>query len=289
MTTIDFKALAQRAKETGPDLTKAQSGGGDYVPPVEGATRLRFVGYIEQGIHTSVWQGNAKVKPRAHFIFELSGPKHPPREHEGKKYPQLISFDEVVGRHEKNGYMKLFAKMSVDTPGATNFVELLGNAYRGTVSHSKSKDGKKTYANLKSDSVYNINSTSYEDPDSGELRKVKVDEAITPLKVFLWDYADLAQWDALFIDGKYDDGGSKNKFQEKIKAAENIVGSPIFEALVEANREEELTPAPKGTGPAEDEQPDEDAPAKPEAPAKAAPVKNALAEDDGADPLAAMG
>ena len=107
-----IKALAQAVKDTGPDLTQAQSGGGDYTPPAEGATRLRFVGYYEKGIHTTVYNGAQKTKPRAIFVFELSGPKHPPREHEGKLYPQTIRFTEVVGRHEKNGYMKLFSAMS---------------------------------------------------------------------------------------------------------------------------------------------------------------------------------
>lgn len=276
--------LAQAAKETGPDLTQAQTGGGDYTPPAEGATRLRFVGYVEKGIHTTQWNGNPKTKPRAIFTFELSGPKHPPREHEGKVYPQLIKFTEVVGRHEKNGYMKLFKKMAAEYPNVTNFIELLGKSFLGTVVHSKSKDGKKTFANLRNGDGYTIKGTSYEHPETNELHNVEVAPAITPIQVFLWDFSDLTDWDALFIDGTYDDGGSKNRIQEDIKAAENWVGSPVFNLLVEAGREEETHPAPKRGKSEDEDEGGEDGDSTP--PPKAQP-KTELAKDE-ADPLGDM-
>lgn len=292
---IDFKALATRVKETGPDLTKASSGGGDYVPPKEGPTRLRFVGYIEKGIHTTQWKGTPKVKPRAEFIFELSGPNHPPREFEGKKIPTLVGFTEVVGRHTKNGYMKLFKLMAQDNPEATNFVELLGNAYRGEIVHgANAKNPDRPYINLKKDQSYTLQSVRYIDPEDGvTVKTVKVDEPLSPIRAFLWDYADLEQWDSIFIDGTYDNGDSKNKYQEKIKLAENIVGSPIYEALVAAGREAELVPAPKVAK--DDEQEDGDEPEKAPSAASngtkttvtATPPKAALA-DDGADPLAGV-
>lgn len=296
---VDIKAkiaaLAATVKETGADLTKAQTGG-DYVPPAAGPTRLRFIGYIEVGIHTTESpKFGKKTKPRAYFGFELSGPKHPPKVLEdGRKIPHVVWLKEIIGRHEKNGYMKLFKAMSKDNPGATNFVELLGNAYRAKVVHSASADGKRTYVNLKeNDKGYTIESPTFEDPETGEPRTLAVDEPINPLKVFLWDYADLEQWDDIFIDGQYDDGASKNRYQEEIKRAENIAGSPIYELLVEAGREAELVPAPKGTKQGDGEAPDEDdektavkAAAKG---GKATPAKSELdAASDDADPLAGV-
>jgi len=296
--TIDFKALAKQVKDTGPDLTKASAGGGDYVPPKPGPTRLRFVGYIEQGTHTTQWKGTPKTKPRAEFIFELSGPNHPPREFEGKKIPVLVSFKEVVGRHIKNGYMKLFKIMAQDTPEATNFVELLGNAYRGEIVHGENKNNPdRPYINLKKEGSYTLQSVNYIDPEDGvTVKTVKVDEPLSQMRVFLWDYADLAQWDSIHIEGTYDNGDSKNKYQEKIKIAENLTGSAIYEALVAAGREAELVPAPK-VAKEDDQEGDDDEPEKAaggakkadKKPSAAQPTKTALgAADDGADPLAGV-
>ena len=63
-------------------------------------------------------------------------------------------------------------------------------------------------------------------------------------------------WDSIYIDGtgpdKLDDegniireGGSKNKYQEKIKAAENFAGSPIDELLNGGSLKTDADVAPK--------------------------------------------
>lgn len=291
-----IKALQKELAKEGKDLNKPQAGG-EYAPPATGPVRLRFVEYIEVGVHTTKFKGAPKTKPRAFFGFELSGPKHPPKVLEdGRVIPQMIRFKEVKGDHPKNGYIKLFKIMAVDRPDAKNFVDLLGEAYRGLVSHyefQRADGGKGVIAQLKDDAGYHIASTIYEDPESGESKQVKVDEPVSELKVFLWDYADTEQWDDLFVDGTYDDGSSKNKMQELIKAAENFEGSAIWDALTEAGREDELVPAPKGNRegkPAQEEEQeegDEAAPTKAtkpaarKAPAKAAEPPPAAAKSKG--------
>jgi len=276
-----IKALAAEAAKTGPDLNK-QTAGGDFKPPAAGQTRLRFTSYIETGVHTTrSAQWGDKTKGRAHFTFELSGPKHPPKKLEdGRLIPETISFKLATGQHKKNDYSKLFKIMAADYPGVKNFAQLLGEAFRGEVVHRsyKKRDGSDgVAAELKNEAGFTIKGVSYEDPETGEARKVKVDEPISPIRVFLWDYADLDQWDSIFIDGTFDDGNTKNKLQEEIKVAENLGGSAIEEALTEAGREAELVPAPKkdvaageaeGTTDASDGDAD-DADPEPEAPAKA--------------------
>lgn len=289
-----IKALAAAAKATGPDLTKESTGGGDFKLPDEGVCRLRFVGYREIGIHTTEWNKVKKTKPRAWFEFEVSGPKHPPIvTGDGRTLPQTIRFKEVIGQHAKNGYMKLFKKMTADTPDATNFVELLGNAYRGKIIHSEKKEGKRQYANLKDDAGYTITSTKYEDPDSGELREVQVAPVLGEISAFLWEYSDLSDWDALYVDGTYDDGASKNSKQNEIKRAENWVGSPVYDLLIEAGREADTVPAAlteREKTAATEEDGDEEkptkAPAKVEAPKVAQSALETAADD--ADPLAGM-
>lgn len=240
-----IKALAAQQAATGRDVSV--QGGGDFEAPAAGVTRLRFIEYIELGVHTKESRlYGPKTKPRAQFGFELSGPRHPPKVFEGVEYPHIIRFEEVIGYTGKNAYSKLFAIMSADHPGAKNFAELLGNEYLGTVVHREWEAGgkKRISAELKNANGYQIRSTTYEDQATGQPVTIAVDEPRSPLKVFLWDLADTEQWDDVFIDGTFDDGNTKNKVQEKIKAAENFVGSAIYEALIEAGREAELEPAP---------------------------------------------
>lgn len=259
---VDLTKLAAKAKETGADLTKPTQGGGeDFAPPAAGACRLRFVGYVEIGNHESSYKGVKKQKPRCILIFELSGPKHQPVEADGKKVPHLIMIRETVGTNEKSNYIKLFKLMNT-TGTATNFIELLGQAYRGTVVHEP-KDAKnpkpnEVYARLRNDAGYTILPPTYEDPETGEPRTVAVAEPISPLRALLWDLADLEQWDSLRLPG------DNQWIQETIRKALNFKGSAIYSALVEGGRTDDLKPPvakqnePKGEAPGSDEPPAED-------------------------------
>lgn len=291
------KALAEQVAATGKDLNNAQSGGGDYEPPAEGACRVRLVGYVELGVHTEISrQYGKKTKPRCELTFELSGPKHQPKDIDGTLYPHRIVIRETIGYNEKNGYMKLFKLLNTDGT-AKSFADLIGQPFRATVVHRKYKgnDGKERIApQLKNTTGYTFQPPTYEDPETNELKTVRVDPAISPIRALLWDYADLDQWDSIFIDGQYDDGGSKNKLQLKIVSAENFEGSPIHRALVEGKRAIPV-PTAKDAGGGEDADGgdgdgDGDAPAEaPAAPPAAAKGKGkpTPAKSD-ADPLAGV-
>lgn len=291
MSKLSFKSikagLAQEIADTGPDLNKTGGGGGEYVPPAEGVTRLRLVGYIETGVHTTNSpRYGTKTKAKATLLFELSGPKHEPKVlDDGRKIPHVIPISLNIGTHEKSLYGKLFRKIAADFPDTKHYTQLLGEAFLGTVVHRtfKRRDGTEgVIADLKDDQGYTIRGTTYEDPETGDLRKAKVAEPISEPRVFVWDYATLEQWDSLFIDGTYDNGDTKNKWQEQIKSAENFQGSPIYQALVEAGREDELIPTPKAEAAeaADDGEADEqDTPAK--APNRATTSKTKAGEGEG--------
>ena len=299
--TLDIsklKALADKIAETGKDLNNAQSGGGDYEPPAEGATRVRLVSYVETGVHTETSRAfGSKTKPRCELTFELSGSKHAPKDIDGTLYPHRIVIRETIGYNEKNGFMKLFKLLNKDGTAKT-FVDLIGKPFLAVVVHRKYKgnDGKERVApQLKNTSGYTFSPVTYEDPATEQLVTIKVAEAITPLRWFIWDHADLDQWDAIFIDGQYDDGGSKNKLQLKIVSAQNFEGSEIHRALIEGKRTIPVPTAkdsaPSGTG--DDGGDDGDggegaaeAPAAPPAPPKAK-GKPTPAKPD-ADPLAGV-
>lgn len=268
-TLADIKKRAAAAAKTGPDYNEQKSGGGDYVPPAEGLARLRLVAYIETGLKTTVSpQFGAKTKKRATLVFELSGKKHEPKKlDDGRLVPHLIEIKEAIGQNKKSNFSKLFKELVKEHPGAKNFGELVGEAFIGKVVHRKYKrrDGTDgVSAELKGENGYTITGVTYEDADTETVKKYAVSDPVSPLRLFLWDTADLDQWDSLFIDGTYDNGDSKNKYQELVKQAEDLDGSPIYQALIDAGREEELVPAPKAAKEGETVAPEQQSEPEPE-------------------------
>lgn len=244
----DFSKIIELASQT-TDMTQAQTGGGgDYVPPAAGPCRLRFVGYVEVGSHLNKgFQGAPdKVKPEAHLFFEVSGPKHPAVQgSDGVTRPAaVIEIKLPISLNEKAGFFKLFRKMNY-AGKAKIFAGLLGQPYKGTIIHRPytRKDGKPGVAvELKNDAGFTIEPPRVEDPDTGEYKALTVAPAITPQRCLIWDYADKAQWESIYIPGEYparvaEDGTvtapakSKNYLQEKIRAALNFKGSPISRVL----------------------------------------------------------
>lgn len=234
------EAIARAAAE-GPNMNEAQKGGGgNYVPPAEGLVRLRFVAYVELGKHEEEFKGEKKIKDKVQLGFEASGPRHPPSE-DGT--PIRFTIIENYSLNEKAHFYKLFKRMNHEGT-ATHMAQLLGQDYLANVVHKTVGEGdsKRTYANLRDDAGYTIRAPYVDDPESGERRRVTVDEAKTPIKCFLWNYASKEMWDSIFIDGMYDevkdDDGkvirpakSKNVLQERIKTAINWQGSPMQEIL----------------------------------------------------------
>ena len=148
---FDFTAAINEAAAL-TDMNKTQSGGGSggYEPPAAGPCRLRLVGYIEQGKHTSY----DKQKDMVLLRFEVSGPKHPPREFNGKKEPLVLNASMAISLHEKATFRKLFARMNYDG-AATHMAQLLGKPFLGIISHNTDKNGK-VWANLKDEGGFSI-------------------------------------------------------------------------------------------------------------------------------------
>lgn len=264
-----LKAIADQAAKVGPDMTKPQASGGTstYEPPAAGLTRLRLVSYVEIGKQKDVWDGKERLREKVLLGFELSGPKHPPRELEdGTKVPHRITVEENLSLSEKANFYKLFKRMNY-TGEATHMAQLLGQEFLGTVTHRKSKDGKRTYANLRDDAGHTIRPPYVEDPETGETRKIEVAPPISDLRLFVWDLADKEMWDSLFIDGEYDaikdektgevisPARSRNVLQNRIREATNFEGSPIANLLTENGDELDVPEAkdPKAEAAAEDE------------------------------------
>lgn len=248
---IDFKALGTKAVETGVNMTVAQTGG-DYTPPAEGFCLLRFIAYVELGKQKGTFKGVPNVKDKVQLVFELSGPKHPPEERDGVKYPHRITIEENLSLNEKARFFKLFRTMNYKGE-AQHMVQLLGEAYKGRVIHRKykRKDGKEGIAVElfdKDAGAFTVAPprSNVVDQDTGmetgEVRVINVPPPISTLKGFVWALADMDQWASLFIEGEYPErknekgevvaaAKSKNVLQNTIKAATNFKGSPIYTLL----------------------------------------------------------
>lgn len=299
---MDFKAIGAAAAAAGADQTKVVTGGGDFTPPAAGPCRLRFVSYIEVGKQSKTFKGQPpKVQNEVWLTFEVSGPKHPPRDVNGEKVPHRITLKENLSLNEKARFKKLFSVMNYGG-GAQHMVQLLGDAYKGTIVHRtwKGADGKERIeAELynKAEGRFTIEPPRYEivDPENGptgEFAALKVDPAVTPLKAFLWNHDDPAQlkqmWDSLYIDGEYperkNDKGevtakakSKNVLQNTIKLATNFQGSPVYAVIAANGGNLDIPDAEAGLDPDAADDGDEDATAAAGVQATAAIAKAATA------------
>lgn len=230
------------AKSKGPNMQEAQGGGGDFELPVAGFTRLRFVGYYEIGKKETEWQGKKKVNDHCELVFELSGPKHPPRETDNGKFPIRITVNQKISLNEKANFFKLFTAMNWDGQ-ASHIAELLGKDFVGEVEHNivkgkKAGDSDRTFCNL-----INIRKPFATNPETGDEYRISVDPPLTELKLFLFDFATPEMWDSIYIDGEYEaqpakdgkparEARSKNVIQNKIKQALNWKASPVYDYAI---------------------------------------------------------
>jgi len=244
---IDFKALGAKAAASGADQTKAVVGGGDYTPPAAGPGLARFIGYIEIGKQKGTFKGAPTIKEKVQLIFELVGKRHPPAEAtDGTKLPQRVTIEESYSLNEKANFFKLFQRMNYKQD-AQHIVQLLGEGFKVEVIHDtwKGKDGKdRVTATFKGPGGYTIAPPRKEDEDSETgWVDIAVAPAISNLRCFLWEQADLDQWGSLFIEGEYPErknekgevtapAKSKNVFQNRIIGAKNFEGSVIHSLLV---------------------------------------------------------
>lgn len=224
----------------GGNQSVASAGGGDYTPPPGGVTGARLVGYYEVGQHQGEYKGAPKVNNTVKLVFELIGAKHPPKEVDGQKIPTRLTMTMNLSTNEKAGFYKLFSRLRTEE---THMVQLLGKPVLLEVKHAVRGEGasKRTYANIDRDSV---RKPTYQqlNPATQELedKVLEVGPALTPLGMFVWDFATPEMWDSIFIAGEWeerkDDKGtviapakSKNVLQAEIASALNFKALPCYD------------------------------------------------------------
>lgn len=257
---VDVNKLGALVAEKGDNQTEASTGGGGtFEVAPEGMGWARLVSYVELGKHREVYKDRKTGKETPKEVnkvllqWELSGKLFPPSNEEtGREKPFIISEILTLSTNEKATFYKLFKRLNWEGT-ATHMVQLLGKPFKVKVTHNVK--GERTYTNLKEDGVYNIEAPFLiTETEEGQTKKaVKVADAISPFRAFIWDLADKEQWDSIFIDGKYEDrtddkgvttpGRSKNWIQERIQAALNFKGSPAS-AFVSGEAELDLDTDP---------------------------------------------
>lgn len=252
---IDYKKIAAKAAETTDHNERTSGGDFEFTPPAAGVTMGRFIEYIELGEQPQrPYKGQAKADaPTARFTFELLAKKNLKEiETDGgkKTVADRISFDLPIKLNDKASYIKLYEAMRYGRDGISHMSQMLNDAFVITVVHNEvEKDGKKkVYANISKDGAYLIAPPVVVDPVQGTETKVPVPNAISDVKVFIWDLPCKESWASLHIEGtrtvKDEKGNerevSKNWLQEKILSASNFQGSPLEELLTGA---EELNEA----------------------------------------------
>lgn len=232
----ELLGLADDYAEYAEDQTVASKGGGTFEVAPAGHCRLRLVSYIELGKHSKKnhTTGKDQTQDMVSIGFELSGPKHKPRETDNGTVPFRITLTMNKSQNEKARFFKLFKVLNYDGQ-AKHMSQLLGKDFKAQVIHKISGAGEtaKTYANLEDDNGWTI-SAPYNvtiDEETGEevRNRMNVAPAISAMRLFIWNAkSELLKkmWASIFIDGEYE-GESKNRIQEKIKRALNYEGSPI--------------------------------------------------------------
>lgn len=256
-----LNAVVSQAAAESTNLSEASAGGGGtYVPPAAGNCVATLVGYIDLGLRIKKgFQGAKDTQVRqCMFIFELSKGKNAPKVLEdGTKVPHRITIKvwlPAAGKKpsDKSGFFKLFSKLNHNKdPDVKIPAQLLGKHWRVTVAHEEwtpaGSSEAITTANIgNAKDGYNIFPpvASVLDEETGDMRDVVIppSEILSPIRCFLWEYADKGMWDSLFIDGEYpakvDDKGNetapaktKNVLQEQIKQALDWKGSPMQQIL----------------------------------------------------------
>lgn len=196
------------------DMTVTSTGGGGGLMPA-GFAMARMVTYIELGLHPDSFDEKKAPGHNIKVGFKLFG-----GEYEGRF---ISTFDLKLSNNEKAKTKQFFDKLNWDG-SLRHFAQGLGRAYLVPITLEKNKQGKEVNRlNLGGilPPIDPVSKANYPVPELGS----------DDLRYFFFDKPTKESWDSLFVDGSWDDGGSKNVMQEKILKALNFPGSPLEQLI----------------------------------------------------------
>ena len=216
---MNFDALVAAAIDTQTvDLTETGTSGGGLLPA--GQAYARMYKYIEFGQQPQEYGGKAKTPADEFKIgFKLYGGP------DGCYNDRTIdTFELAVSNNAKAGAKKVFDKLN----------------WKGDIKHPAQAMGRSFLVNI----TVKKNETTGKESNRLDLNGIfpainPVDGkevALPPLdpadrQFFFFQSPTAETWAALYVEGKWDDGGSKNKVQEKILSALNFPGSKLEQMI----------------------------------------------------------
>lgn len=224
--TPEMQAIIDQATAVGQDMAVAVAGGGGGRLLPAGYAYGRLVEVVELGNQPQEFQGKAKDPAReVQLGFALWGEGY--QNDDGTPYiVRLYPFPLL--QNDKSRSFKLF-KLLNWTGTKHNFAGMLGEAFLVKIVHEpKSKTDPKI--------VSRIDLTGFLPPHDAITKAPYPIPAPPPgcIRLFMWDFPTKAAWDSLYVDGKWDDGGSKNRLQETMLAALDFQGSALQSILLES-------------------------------------------------------
>jgi hypothetical protein len=201
------------------DMTEESTGGGGSLMP-EGFAMARCVTYIELGMQPQEFGGKAKAPaPEVILGFKLFG--GPDNCYDGRF---LSTFPIALGNNTKSNAKITFDRLNWQG-NMKHFAQALGKGFLVPVTVHTNETTKKqsNRMNLKGilPPIDPVSKGAYPIPEV----------AAEDIKYFFFDKPTKETWDSLFVEGSFDDGGSKNKHQEKILTALNFPGSALEQLL----------------------------------------------------------
>jgi len=239
------------------DMTQESTGGAGLMPA--GYAMARMCTYIELGKQPQEFGGKPKAPANEVRVgFKLFG--GPDNCYDGRF---ISTFDLALSNNVKSGAKILFDALNWKND-MKHMAQGLGRAYLVNITVATNATTKKESNRVDIKSVLPpidpVSKGNYPVPEL----------APADYTYFFFDKPTKETWDALFVDGEWDDGKSKNKIQEKILASLSFPGSALESMLCNVVMPD-MTPAPAAPAAAAPAAPA--APAMPTAPAMpAAPV-----------------
>lgn len=246
--TFDINALKSAANEAAKvapvDMSETGTGGSANVDWPEGVYRGRIVEVVEYGLQPREFDGAKKTPSRSLRLGVMLFPSTKVREAlGGEASPKIVRSRELhLSNHGKAGAKQIFDRLNVNKT-YQHFAQAIGDAYKFTLRNHVSSTGRKSQ-------VIDWASTQPAlDDDTG--KPLAVPEApADAYTLFLFDNPSREMWDKLRIEGKREDGTSKNFLQEKILSALDFRGSAL-EAMLNGGKD--AKPLPSLPEPVEDD------------------------------------
>lgn len=220
-----MRAAREAAKDTAADMTEIKKGGGGRLLPA-GPALMRMFSYVEFGDQPQEFQGKSKGnKPEVQLGFAVYGPQY--QNEDGSPY-LMYPYAFALDQNEKAKAIAVFKAMNWKG-NCTHFSDFLGELFLGQIVHEPKTKADPTI-------VSRINMKGFAPPlDAMSGQPYAVPElAEDDIEWFFFDQPTMESWQALYQEGNYDDGSSKNRIQETITGAANFTGSALEAMLIQA-------------------------------------------------------